>query len=175
MTVDEWLTLHCDGHGTAKKTQANDEEVYPDGLQGCDDTRRTAQGDRDSRSLSGAQLREELAPRVSRTERVSENGETPDLHMVTLQSHVSRGVPSGMHSASSGELAQPTERSAYLDGWWVSFKHLHDSHHTERQVAGGREQQRGREATDGDQYLHLGGHEGVGVGLGSLLHTHKCL
>lgn len=76
VTVDAWLILHCDGCGTAKKSQDNDEGGYPDGLQGCDDTKRTAQSDRDSSSLGGARLREELAPRVSRTDGRQRTGDT---------------------------------------------------------------------------------------------------
>lgn len=47
----------------------------------------------------------------------------------------------------------------YFDGWWVVFENLHHSHHTEGQVPRGREQQWGREAADGNQYLNLVGEQ----------------
>lgn len=101
VTVDAWLILHRDGCGTAKKTQDNDEEGYPEGLQGCDDTKRTAQSDRDSSSLGGARLREELAPRVSRTERASENGR----HLICTRSHFKAMCPGASPQAHTAPAA----------------------------------------------------------------------
>lgn len=46
-------------------------------------------------------------------------------------------------------------RRTYFDGWWVFSEDLHCPRHAGGQIAGGREEQWGREAADGDQHLHL--------------------
>lgn len=64
----------------------------------------------------------------------------------------------------SGSLSKEFQNrmDTYFDGWRVIFKNLHDPHHAEGQIPRGSEEQRGREAADGDQHLHLEGKQTVG-------------
>lgn len=78
--------------------------------------------------------------------------------------HAPRGQ-SLLQPRSSAQLRAQV-KDTHLEGRRVGFQRLQESRHAERQVPHGCEQQRGREAADGDQHLHLGGQVADGGGPG---------
>lgn len=75
---------------------------------------------------------------------------------------ITRGSRSGPRpgrrlARSPGGRNTTSAQNSYLDGGRVISEDLQDPHDAERQVPRGGEQQRGREAADGNQHLHLTG------------------
>lgn len=80
---------------------------------------------------------------------------------VQTPGHAPCGRPRASRRAAPSSA--PSAKDTHLQGRRVGFERLHESRHAERQVPHGREQQRGREAADGDQRLHLRGQAAMAV------------
>lgn len=161
------------GAARAKNLQESREE----GVSGCAVTPdRTAQTLKQS-SLCGAGLGRPGHPSRSTDTWLSRRSESGAAQATRGSSSgkltLGRATCPGRASRTALGAARPcahgvpSERSTYLHGRRVVFEDLQDSHDAERQVPRGGEQQRGREAADGDQHLHLREKTGARLGRAS--------